>query len=200
MLKLFKRILIRFKCPITCYITAFLFFYFILHITVNYATLSLEYNKGYASNLIDFRIKEVLKKCKGDYAISILALKSNDPRKYLFDKVFFFNKEIQQVRSAKEYNSFYGESHNIDYSTYHLLKEAASGTVITLSASKIDQLPAIKEAAEEANSDIKYIGLIPVKYYNGNIKYVISISVMSDANICTKNNLVRFASKILSKA
>ncbi|NVM36904.1 MAG: hypothetical protein HWN81_15005 [Candidatus Lokiarchaeota archaeon] len=180
------------RCPIVSYVSSFVVLLCMLYIIISYTTKTADYARVVKENALISRMQEVALYCKGSYSASLIAIKSNDPKRFVFKEVVVYNKALQEVRSAKMHNADYSKSYKIDNELFKIINSSETGEVNTPDTKQLIKSSSFRKISTISNSSIRNIALSVIKYENGNIRYVIVLSVLDQPNRqkCTKNDLV----------
>ena len=182
--------------PIPC-LVAFTLCYIVLHLTINYFSQFVDFSRTEVDNEIISEIKQIVVECQGDYSISLLALKSNNPRMYNFKDVISYITITKEARSVKLDNDYYTKSHYIDNAAFNFIKNVKAGTVSTPSIKDLKQSATFSKAFNNSNSKIENLAFGVVKYFNGSIKYVVMLNYKSITTKCHKSDLVKTFERII---
>ena len=139
---------------------------------------------------ITFRpIEKFLNKCGENYFFSTILIKENQ---YYFDDVNGCNKDgdnlttcIYSVKDSK-INSFYNQSHNLDFKTKNYLNSIEDNQIIFVKDTSIfDDKPAINQLL---NSTIKKIELVwfIVKKTNNTVNKILIVTSIKPKSYCSQ--------------
>ena len=199
MKKFLLKIYLKIKCPLVSHLFAFSIFWAIFCLGCYFYTQTSNYRTTEIKTKLIAANRSIVKECKGDYAISVLTIKANSPRRYNFGSVITYNYYLETEQEAKWLKDFYQESHAIDDVAYSLLKKAKSGAPITKSKDEWELSVSFKGAMAVLDVDIDYITAVPIKYKNtNNFRYIILILGIKDQTVCFKKDLDRILKRILT--
>ena len=197
MIKKIKQILVKIRCPLVCYIVVFTIFFFGLHVSINYITQSSNYHRIAKENTLIERIRVLVKKCEGDYSASLIYIKNDDPKRFIFREVIAYSKIAMDAVSAKELNSDYRRSYPIDDILFSIVVDTASGSITTPDMNVVKKSKTFQEIMRISNSKIEQIAILPIKYRNGNIRFAVQVSILEGAKKCTRNDVVNEMSSLI---